>query len=107
MRSDDQRIADMIEASERAMRFVADRTRADLEHDDMLLLGLVKSVEIIGEAAARVSEQTREAYPDVAWADIIGMRNRLVRTCFDWNRDIIWQTVQRSLPELVTQLRRS
>lgn len=73
----------------------------------MLLLGLVKSVEIIGEAAARVSEQTREAYPDVAWADIIGMRNRLVHAYFDWNRDIIWQTVQRSLPELVTQLRRS
>jgi len=107
MRDDAQLIDDMIEASERAIRFIAGRTRDDLEHDDMLLLSLVKSVEIIGEAAARISEQTRHAYPDVAWADIIGMRNRLVHGYFDWNRDIIWRTVQRSLPELITRLRQS
>jgi len=66
MRDDARLIQDMIEASERAMRFVQGRTREDLEHDDMLLLSLVKSIEIIGEAAARLGEQARHQYPDVA-----------------------------------------
>lgn len=55
MRDDAQLIEDMIEASQRAMGFVAGRTRNDLEHDDVLRLSLVKSINLIGEAAARIS----------------------------------------------------
>jgi uncharacterized protein with HEPN domain len=61
-------------------------------------------VEIIGEAAARVGEETRAKYSNVPWADIIGMRNRLVHTYFDVDLTLLWTTVSDDLPELIRQL---
>ncbi len=70
----------------------------------MLVLALIKSVEIIGEAGASVSREGREATPDVPWPEIVGMRNRLVHAYFDVNLDVVWTTVRHDLPPLVTAL---
>ena len=70
----------------------------------MLVLALVKSIKIIGEAGARVSEQGRDATPDVPWPEIVAMRNRLVHAYFDVNLDVVWETVRKDLPALVTAL---
>ena len=67
----------------------------------MLVLALIKSVEIIGEAAFMMSETTQEASPAIPWADIIGMRHRLVHAYFDINLDVLWQTVKADLPLLI------
>ncbi len=104
MRGDAERLDDMREAAERAIRFTSGRRRADLERDDLLLLGLVKSIEIVGEAAAHLSEATKARFPDVPWPDVIAMRHRLVHGYFAWNHDIVWDTATRSLPELLRQL---
>lgn len=84
--------------------FIRNKSRTDLDTDRMLLLSLVKSIEIIGEAAARVSPASQQAYPDIPWASIIGMRNRLIHVYFDVNHDIVWETVSRDLPLLLEQL---
>jgi uncharacterized protein with HEPN domain len=68
----------MVEAAETAARFIAGRTRAELDGDVMLLFALVRAVEIVGEAAAKVTPATRAALPGVPWPLIVGMRNRLV-----------------------------
>jgi len=65
---DDDRIDHIVDACEQATSFIAGKTRDDLEHDRMLQLALVKLVEIIGEAAKAVSEDTRHPYPDVPWS---------------------------------------
>ena len=73
----------------------------------MLVLSLVKEVEIIGEAAYRVSEPSRNELPDIPWANVIGMRNRLVHAYFDINLDILWQTLVGDLPLLIPQIERA
>lgn len=95
----------MIDAAEQALAFVRERHRKDLEGDAMLRLALTRAVEIVGEAAAQVSEAGRDELPAVPWPQIIGMRNRLVHAYFDINRDILWDTVELALPPLLEQLK--
>lgn len=106
MSPDDRwRIRHMIEAGEQALVFVQGRNRADLDEDAMLRLALTRAIEIVGEAAAQVSEAGRAELPAVPWPQIVGMRNRLVHAYFDINLDILWDTVQLALPPLLAQLR--
>jgi uncharacterized protein with HEPN domain len=65
------RVLHMIEATETALGFVTARQRADLNSDQMLLFALVRAIEVIGEAAGRVSETTREAAADIPWSLIV------------------------------------
>jgi uncharacterized protein with HEPN domain len=89
-----------------ALAFVEGRRREDLEGDLMLRLALTQgAVEIVGEAAAQVSEAGRSEFPAVSWPQIIGMRNRLVHAYFDINQNILWDTVQLALPGLLEQLK--
>jgi uncharacterized protein with HEPN domain len=103
-RSDDLRLADMLAAAREARQFAEGKSTATLLRDRQLTLALLKCVEIIGEAAARVGEETRTTYPDVPWADMIGMRNRLVHTYFDVDLTLLWTTVSDDLPEPIRQL---
>lgn len=103
-RNDKIRIRHMIDAAKEALSFVANKHRENLNTDRMLVLSLVKSIEILGEAASKVSEQTRLECPAILWRDIIAMRNRLIHGYFDINLDIVWQTVTKELPSLVTDL---
>jgi len=64
----------------------------------MLLFALVRAIEIIGEAASRVSIETRSVAPAVPWSTITAIRNRLIHAYFDINRDILWKATR---PEAV------
>jgi uncharacterized protein with HEPN domain len=94
----------MADAVEAAMRFAAGRSRSDLDLDEMLLFALVRAVEIVGDAAARLSPEARAALPDIPWRLIVGMRNRLVHAYFDVDLDILWTTATQALPELLPAL---
>lgn len=105
MRKDDRvRLRHMLDAAREALIFATGRRRCDLDQDRMLVLALVKDIEIIGEAAYQISQQTRELFPEIPWEDIIGMRHRLVHAYFDINLDILWKTLQEDLPPLVQML---
>ncbi len=69
-------------------------------------MALVKDIEILGEAAAQIGEDTRNRTPRIPWQKIIAMRNRLVHAYFSINLDIVWQTVQKDLPPLIKILER-
>ncbi len=78
MRGDAERLADMLEAAEKIEHQAAfGRTRFD--RDEIVQLALVHLVQIIGEAAARVSDELRVRYPEIPWPQIVGMRNRVVQ----------------------------
>jgi len=96
----------MIDAAKAAERFVAGRRREDLDQDQMLLFALVRAVEIVGEAAARISAETRSKAPTLAWPAIVAMRNRLIHAYFDIDRNILWRTVHEELPPLRDRLQR-
>ncbi|MDW7759567.1 MAG: HepT-like ribonuclease domain-containing protein [Acidobacteriota bacterium] len=106
-KDDTTRLRHMLDAAREAISFVKARTRADLDIDRKLVLALVKSIEIIGEAAYRMSKAARNQYSDIPWDDIIGMRHRLVHAYFDINLDILWRTVQDDLPPLIAKLERT
>jgi uncharacterized protein with HEPN domain len=106
MRPDDLvRIRHMMDAAREAKEFVRGRTRKDLDDDRMLSLALVKCIEIVGEAASRVSEETRVTHSAIPWAAAAAMRNRLVHAYFDVDLDRVWDTVADDLPGLVSVLR--
>ncbi len=98
------RLQHMLDAAEEAVSFAQGQTRADLERDRKLVLALVKAVEIIGEAAYRISPDTQKQLPEIPWDDIIGMRHRLVHAYFDINLDILWRTIEDDLPPLIAVL---
>jgi len=80
------------------------RSRGDLDDDRLFALGLTKLVEIIGEAASRVSPTVQEAHPGIPWRQIVGTRNRLIHGYDAVDFDILWRIVSLELPPLVKQL---
>ena len=105
MRPDDAiRIRHMIEAAQTAQRFVEGRRCADLDTDKMLLFAVVQAIQIIGEAASRISSETRTTTPLVPWARITGMRNRLVHAYDEINHEVVWQTATEEIPALLPLL---
>jgi len=98
------RIRHMIDAAESAERSVAGRERADIDTDEQLRFAVVQAVQIIGEAASRISPETRSIIP-LPWVDIMYMRNRLVHAYFDIDPDVVWRTVADDIPELLRVLR--
>lgn len=100
------RLRHMAEAAEAALRFSRGRARADVDTDDMLRFALTRAVEIIGEAANKVSIESRAQIPAIAWPVIVGMRNRLVHAYYDVDGDILWTTVAERLPLLLQELNR-
>lgn len=104
-KSDRIRLQHMLDAACDALTFVQGKTREDLDRDRLLVLGLVKALEVIGEAAYQISPETRNRLPQIPWNDIIGMRHRLVHAYFDIDLDILWRTVQDDLPPLIATLK--
>jgi len=105
MQKDDAvRLRHMLDAAQEAAFFAQNKTRSSLDTDRQLVLSLVKSIEIVGEAAANVTTKCREDFPQIPWRDIISMRNRLTHVYFDINLDILWKTVVEDLPPLIAEL---
>jgi uncharacterized protein with HEPN domain len=71
-----------------------------------MLLGyaVVRAVEIVGEAASRISPETRAVYPQIRWLEIVGMRNRVVHEYSQVDYGIVWQVVKQDLPQLIAAL---
>ncbi len=95
----------MIDAAETACSFVIGRARNDLDSDRMLYLAVVRAIEIIGEAAGKVSPETRRSAPTIPWQMIIAMRNRVVHAYFDINHATVWRTATEEVPRLLSELR--
>jgi uncharacterized protein with HEPN domain len=76
------RLQQMLEAIDAGMGFIRGRSREDLGRDQMLVFACIRAVEVVGEAAVKISPATREAIPEVPLAAIVGVRNRLVRAHF-------------------------
>jgi len=104
MRHENALLLDMLLAAREAQEIARGATLSDFRQNRTLQLAIVKAVEIVGEAASRISAETRELNPDIPWADIVGMRNRLVHGYFDVNLVRVWETVEQDIPRLIVQL---
>lgn len=95
------RLRHMLDAAKEAVSFAEGKNKDDLKTDRMLALSVIKAIEMIGEAASKVSTESRQAHPEIPWADTVAMRNRLIHTYFDINFDIVWDTLTDDLPALI------
>ena len=107
MRRDDLiRMRHMLDAAQKAMAFAEGKSRTDLAQDSMLAYAVVRAVEIIGEAASKISRDSQERHNEIPWRQIIGIRHRLIHGYDDINFDILWETVTIALPPFVRTLER-
>jgi uncharacterized protein with HEPN domain len=105
MRRNEAYLLDILIAARRAMSYMEGSSRAEFEQNEMLQDAIIRPLEIIGEAASRVSEDYQEAHPEIPWHKMIGMRNRLIHEYFRVNYGAVWDTVQDDLPELIRLLK--
>lgn len=101
---DEVRLRHMLDHAREAVEMARDHSESDLAGNRMLELALVRLVEIIGEAAARVSEETRARHAQIPWPLIVGMRNRLIHGYDEVDLQVLWETVTGDLPALIAQL---
>jgi uncharacterized protein with HEPN domain len=94
----------MLDAALEIQQYVQYSTREDLNRDRKLVHSLVRLLEIVGEAAAQVSEELRDNIPEIPWPVMIGMRNRLIHAYFSINLNIVWSTSTEDIPLLVAEL---
>ncbi len=105
MKPDDRiRLNHIVEALGHVLRFTEGRSRADLDTDPMLTFALLYAIQTVGEAANKVSQETRDQHAQVPWPVIIGMRHRLVHAYADVDHDILWTTATDAAPKLLAQV---
>jgi len=104
MQRDDAAIVDILAFAARAQRRVAGVDVEAFGGDEGLQDAVIRCLGVVGEAAARVSTATREAHPEVPWALMVGMRNRLVHEYAEIDVDEVYRTVTSDLPDLVRLL---
>jgi uncharacterized protein with HEPN domain len=101
---DSTRLRHMLDHAIEARQMAQGRSRSDLDQDRQLNLALVRLMEIIGEAAGRVSQATCDSAPAIPWPSIISLRNRLIHGYDQVDFDILWDIVAIDLPPLIEEL---
>lgn len=103
-RDDKALLNDMMGAARSALTAIEGADFSSLGADHVRTLGLVKCLEIIGEAARQLGSDFKAKHSAVPWSTIVGMRNRLVHAYFDVDYEQVWETLTGDLPPLVQQL---
>ncbi len=101
LNDDPSRLTHIIEATQEAMSYVEGVDRAAFDANRMLQHSVVRCIEIVGEASARLSPKLRNENHHIPWPDMIGMRNRIVHAYFDIDIEIVWKTITEDLPALL------
>lgn len=94
----------MLEAAQAVQRFVAHRTYDDYLGDELLRSAVERQLEIIGEAARRVSDGLRNSHPEIPWAGIMAQRHVLAHEYGAIDPHRIWQVAAVRVPQLIAQL---
>lgn len=99
MRSDREKLEDILEAIERIERYAIQGVQA-FEQSELIQTWFIQNLQVIGEASRSLSSSIREQYPEVPWSKIIGMRNILTHNYFEIDVDIVWIVIDQELPAL-------
>ncbi len=102
---DQIRMKHMLDAAEKLVLFTKDSKREDLDKDEKLGLAVVRLTEILGEAASKITDETREEHSDFPWREMTSTRNRLIHGYFDVDYDIIWAIIKNDIPGVIEKIK--
>lgn len=100
MRSDSERLADILDAVQRIRRYVRAGDWHRFQQDEVLQNAVLRWFEVIGEASRGLTDQFRREHQQVPWREISDMRNRVTHGYFDIDLDVVWNTIVNDLPAL-------
>ena len=98
-------LLDMLLAAQDALEFASGLTFQQFVQDRLHQSAILRSIEIIGEAAAHIGEKTKRKNPDIPWKNIIGTRNRLAHGYFQISLEVVWDIVKNDIPQLINLLK--
>jgi uncharacterized protein with HEPN domain len=93
-------LRDILDATEKAERFLADVSEEQFKANDEKVFAVVRALEIVGEAARAIPEDVRARYPTIPWREVAGTRDKLIHAYFVVDLKRVWETVKRDLPAL-------
>jgi uncharacterized protein with HEPN domain len=96
----------MLDMARKARALSAGITRQRFDEDEALRLALTHLLQVIGEAATRISPAYQATHVQIPWRDITGMRHRIVHDYLDVDYDVVWDTLQNNLDPLMPLLER-
>jgi uncharacterized protein with HEPN domain len=103
---DSVRLRHMLDAARKAVVLAGGKSPEQVAADEIGQLALARLLEIVGEAAGRLSKDFRESHPRLPWSEMNGLRNRLVHAYFDVDLDVLLDIVRKDIPPLIAQLER-
>ncbi|MDD2902462.1 MAG: DUF86 domain-containing protein [Syntrophales bacterium] len=98
------RLRHMKDSAKEAVELIQGKSRSDLDTNRVICLALIRLLEVLGEAANRVTTATRQKNPDIPWSQIVSLRHRLIHGYDTINLDILWKILTDDLPPLIAQL---
>ncbi len=88
------------------LKVIAGKTKDDILEDELLGKGIVRGLEIIGEATKKLDFEIYSNYPQIPWQEIAGMRDVLIHNYFGIDYDVVWHTITNDIPELYHEIQR-
>ena len=104
MRSDRERLLDMLDAIE-AVKKYASKGRACFDTEELVQTWIIHHMMLLGEAAAQLSDAFCDKHPAMPWSKITGMRNVLIHGYFAIDNELVWSAVEDDLPQLESEIR--
>ena len=104
MSKDNAYLEDMLEAAKAIQRFTTGVSREAFKANEEKYEAVNRKFEVLGEAARRLSPEARNQFPEIPWKLLTGMRNILIHDYDDVDLDVVWDTVQKDVPVLITRL---
>ncbi len=101
MRRDDAYLLDILIAARKALKFVEGIDRNKFEDNEIVQNAVMRPLEIIGEASAKISKDFRKAHSEIPWREMVGLRNHLIHEYFRIDYAAVWDTIHKDLPKLI------
>ncbi len=105
-RKDEALLLDMLIAARKIQRFTASMTQDAFKGNEMIQSAVIREIQVIGEAARMVTDETKAKHTSIEWSAISGMRNRIIHEYFNIDLSIVWETINSDIPALLEQLER-
>ena len=98
---------EIVESIEKIQRYIKGLSYDEFCESEIVIDAVLRNLEVIGEAGTKVPKEVQEAYPQVPWRLMKGMRNILIHEYFGVDLEIVWKTIQESLPDLQVTIQKA